>query len=159
MFGFLLRKKRDDVRTMFAGYVNRNSVQGTCGVQRRSTRGTFSQIVWIVFVDDASGEPAFDDAIPVVTKDISLDGLAVFHTRPVDAERVLIGLEGDVSMQFVNCQVGHCTPMGYGFYQIGLQPVELIDLSPSEANHFFRRRRQFEREATDTEVAAKPMKN
>ncbi|MBT4864718.1 MAG: hypothetical protein HON53_06280 [Planctomycetaceae bacterium] len=144
MFGFLVRKKHDEVRTLFAGYVNRNSVPQIGDSQRKAKRGAFCEVVWLIPLDSESHEPQFPSAVPILTKDICKEGLSVLHTQPLADELVMIAMEGDVSTKFVVCRREHCTPMGYGFYQIGLQPQQLIDLSPTEEHEFLRRRRLFE---------------
>ena len=144
MFGFLVRKKQDEVRTLFAGYVNRNSVPHADEGQRNATRGSFCEVVWLIPLDPESHGPQFPSAVPVVTKDICKEGLSVLHTRPLADELVMIAMEGDVSTQHIVCRPEHCTPMGYGFYHIGLYPQQLIDLTATEEHEFLRRRRLFE---------------
>jgi hypothetical protein len=152
MFGFLVRKKHDEVRTLFAGYVNRNSVPQIGDSQRKARRGAFCEVVWLISLDSESHEPQFPSAVPILTKDLCKEGLSVLHTQPLADELVLIAMEGDVSTKFVVCRLEHCTPMGYGFYQIGLQPQQLIDLSPTEEHEFLRRRRLFESSLSTAET-------
>lgn len=144
MFGFLLRKKQDDVHRLFAGCMNRRAVQNVRDGLRSTSRGAFCEVVWLIPISDETGEPAYSSAIPVVTKDICQKGVAVIHTQQIPDERVLLGLECDVSVQFVLCHVHHATEMGYGFYHIGLEPLELINVPPGDEREFSERRRQFE---------------
>jgi len=101
-------------------------------------------VVWLIPLDSESREPQFSSAIPILTKDICKAGLSVLHTQPLADELVMIAMNGDVSTQYVVCRPEHCTPMGYGFYHIGLQPQQLIDLTATEEHEFLRRRRLFE---------------
>ena len=45
---------------------------------------------------------------------------------------LLIGLQDQTGPSFVRCTIEHCTPLGYGFYQIGLHPEEVVPVREDE---------------------------
>ncbi len=132
MFGFLLRKKKDDVRRAMYRRMNRSFARQIGERDRRDSRGAFCEVVWIIPCDDQSKRRDFSGAYPAVTRDISPEGLSLIHTSPIIAEQVLVGLQGKIEPRFLLCEIEHCTKLGYGFYQIGLHPKELINLEPEE---------------------------
>ena len=74
----------------------------------------------------------FEAAFPVVSRDISPEGLSLIHAAELPCERVLIGLEEADALNFIECHVQHCTFLGYGFYQIGLHADKVV---PIEFEH------------------------
>ena len=70
--------------------------------------------------------------VPVVSKDISTQGVSLVHTEAVESRRVILGLEGQHGPSFIRATVEHSTPLGYGFYQIGLYPEEVLHVAPGD---------------------------
>ncbi len=129
MFGFFLKKKQDNVRRVFSGRMNRRSLQQFRFGDRRDARGTLCEVVFVIPYDDDEEAPQFDRAFPAVSKDICFEGLSFIHNRPVEQNRILIGLEGDELPLFIACTLQHSTPLGFGFFQIGLHPHEVVQVS------------------------------
>lgn len=145
MFGFLLRKKQDEVRSLFANLMNRNAIRHVCEEHRENPRGEFCEVAWLIPLETEERQPLFAAGVPVVTRDISQEGLAVVYSHPLDEEDVVIALPGEIAMRYVICRREHSTPMGHGFHLIGLHPVQVLDLTPDEETGFFERQKQFEK--------------
>lgn len=128
MFGFFTRRQREEVRRVLSRHMNRDFLKKFRYGKRRDARGSFCQVAWVIPCDPDC-EPQFDAAFPAITKDISPEGLSLVHTQPVTAARIVIGLGDDALMSFVSCTLGHTTPMGAGFYQIGMDPQQVIRVS------------------------------
>jgi len=131
MFGFLFQRDRDKVRQVLSKHMNRDFVKKFQFGQRTDPRGAFCQPVWVVPVDDAN-EPGFDSAVAMITKDISPEGVSLISTEPFELPKMLVGFGDSESMEFVQCTLEHCTPVGLGFYQIGLQPRYVANVSPTQ---------------------------
>jgi hypothetical protein len=141
MFGFFIQKKRQEVRRMFQGRLNRSYFRQFRFGKRVDPRANFCEVLWVIPYDDSTGKPDFSRLFPLVTKDASSGGLALIHTEPFDCERVLVGLqeiEGSGAV-FVDCMHEHSTPLGYGFYQIGLSPKEIVTLTAADLAELDRR--------------------
>ncbi|MDA1017436.1 MAG: hypothetical protein O3A00_23645 [Planctomycetota bacterium] len=134
MFGFIFRKKQDEVRKLLQNRMNRSFLRQFRYGKRIDPRGSFCEVVWIIPYDDAVKYPDFTQGYPAVTKDISPEGLSLIHTLPIRAKRVLVALEGASETRFVACTHTHSTNLGYGYYQIGLHPEEVLWLDESELN-------------------------
>lgn len=80
----------------------------------------------IPMVDD---QPAVEKRFAAVTKEFTTSGLSVVLTSPRDLDQVVVGLRWEDEMRFIRAQAKHLTPMGAGFYQIGLELREMIHVS------------------------------
>ena len=149
MFGFFFNKKRDEVRRLLTGRMNRRYFRQFRYGERVSPRGSYCEVMWVIPYAQRDVEPTFDAAFPVVTKDICPEGLSFTHNEPIDAERMLISLDGPVEMSFVLCTLQHMTPLGHGFYQIGLHPEEVVEIKPAQLSKLHHRIRADEERQTN----------
>ncbi|MBW3542020.1 MAG: hypothetical protein KY476_17260 [Planctomycetes bacterium] len=142
MFGFLFERKRQEVRRALASRINLRCADGIRHADRGATRSPFCEILWLMPDDGDRGE-AFEEMTPVVGKDISTQGIAIVHNQPVTAKRVLVALDGQFGPSFIRSTVEHSTPLGHGFYQIGLHPDEVVQLEAHEVAAWRRRCEEF----------------
>ena len=131
MFGFVLRKRQQDVKKLLQGRINRTVASQLDEKARRARRCAMCDVAWIIPFPHGS-QPDFEAGFPAVTRDVSEEGLSFIHTEPITGQRLLIGLKNDVETFYIAGPVEHCTSLGYGFYQIGMKPFETIDVDPFE---------------------------
>lgn len=124
MLDFLFYKKRSEVSRILTGRMNTHYAAGLDPGERRSPRCTYCEVVWLIEYD--RGRPCFDEATPVVSKDISPTGLSLIHTSLLQEEHVIVGLRQQEGMVFIRCRRGHSTALGCGYFQIGLAPLEIV---------------------------------
>lgn len=141
MFGFLFHRKRQEVRKALASRINHKCADQLRHASRATTRTPFCEVVWLI--PDGDLEDGLAEMVPVVSKDMSTQGVALIHTEPVEGRRVIIGLEGQHGPSFIRATVEHSTPLGYGFYQIGLYPDEVLHVSPGPLARWRNRLREF----------------
>ena len=139
MFGFLMQKRRDDVQRFLNRRMNRSFLPQVSGSKRRHSRGEFCEVAWVLPYDDEEGRAVFDEARVAVTRDISPEGLSILQTSPLNEVRTVIALEGDLEMHFILCRVMHSTPLGYGFFHIGLHPEEFLNVDLTAVENLKRR--------------------
>ncbi len=116
---------------MLSRHMNRDFLRQFRYGKRLDARGSYCQPAWIVPLDEA-GEPRFDDAFALLTKDICPEGVSLIHTAPIPETHIWIGLRDDDRLNFVACRVQHSTPMGLGFFQIGLHPQHTVRVHSSD---------------------------
>lgn len=151
MFGLLRRQKLNQVRGILEGRVNRSAVRNLNDGDRHGTRGALCEVA--ILVPYASKRrPDFASARPVLTRDMSWAGLSILDDTLLDAETVLVGLNGDSRFQFLHCLVEHCTHLGYGRFQIGLQPTEIAHLDSAERAAFDERVSGFSEQPASAEA-------
>ena len=132
MFGFIQRKNCDEVKRVMNERINRHYAKQIRVGNRGTDRVAFCEIVWVIPFNNATGQREFENAFPTVTRDISPGGLSLIHTMPIHCDRLLVGLQGDVERIFLDCICRHSAAMGYGFFQLGLEPGERVLPSPIE---------------------------
>jgi hypothetical protein len=132
MLGFLFHRKREEVKRVLHGRVNRAHAR-TIAVQniRGATRQVLNEVVWAL----PCGTPDkadFSQLFPALCRDICTQGIAIFLNAPVVEPHMIIGLRDESDPRFLACTVKHCAPMGYGFYHVGLFPDEVMSLRPEQ---------------------------
>ena len=126
MLDFFFHKRRDEVRRVLHGRVNRAHAR-TLGVAnaRSATRGNFTEVIWVV--PALSFEEAnYARVFPAVSHDLSTNGIGFIHSAPISEPLVIVGLRDETSPCFIACTKKHSTPLGYGYYHIGLLADEVI---------------------------------
>lgn len=154
MFGFLFARKRNEVIRFMQRRMNRSRMQQVSVGQRGRSREAYCQVVWVIPCDEQLERPDFCAAFPAVTRDISAEGLSFIHTVPVSSESVLVGLHDETGSIFVLCSVEHCTPLGYGFYQIGVNPEEIINPDGRDVKEFQKHVQRFDEQPTAADALA-----
>jgi hypothetical protein len=128
MLGFLFHKKREEVKRLLHGRVNRAHAR-SIAVQniRGATRQVFNEVVWALPCESAD-QADFSQLFPAICRDLCTQGIGVFVNSPVVERCMIIGLRDESEARFLLCTVKHCSPMGYGFYHLGLFPDEVVNL-------------------------------
>jgi hypothetical protein len=132
MFGFLFQRKQQDVRQLMSRHMNRDFLRKFRYGKRQEPRGSFCRPVWVVPFEQADAQPRFDEAFAAITKDICPEGISLICREPLAFDRLLLGLGEPHDMVFTVCSTSHCTPIGLGFCQIGVHPLEVFDMRPSD---------------------------
>ena len=129
MLGFLFHRKREEVKRVLHGRVNRAHAR-TIAIQniRGATRQVLDEIVWVIPCESPD-KADFSQLFPAICRDLCTQGIGIFLTAPVDEPRVIIGLRDESDARFLACTVKHCSSLGYGFYHVGLFPDEVMSLS------------------------------
>jgi len=124
------RKQRDRVQQLLTAHISRRYLPQIGKTKRQHERRAFCEVVWVIGWDGHNGQPDFDRVSHAVTRDINKEGLSLLLTSPLEDEQLLIGLDDDGGRHFLRCLLEHCTPLGHGFYQIGLYADEVVELNP-----------------------------
>jgi hypothetical protein len=118
---------------------------------RKAQRSNFSEVVWLIPMEGK--QASFSKAVPAVSKDLSIQGLAIIHTAPMSESPLVVGIPGEHGTSFFQCNVEHSSALGYGFYQIGLFPVKLLTPHMSEVKAWETRTAQFQTDPAPAPVA------
>ena len=153
MFGFLFHNKREEVRKILHGRMNRSYMQTLDNKDRHASRGAFCEVVWVIPIDGDTQRPDFSRVQTLVTRDICTNGLALIHNRPIHEQRIVVGLRDETYPRFIVCDLEHCTELGYGHYVIGLRPDNIMRIEPDDVEAMEQTLRQAER-AVEEPVSA-----
>jgi hypothetical protein len=130
MFSFDDRKKQLDVqaflrRAIDASTPNRPPVEGESRWDTRANR-TFP-LVMAPWVD---GRLCAESAMTALSKNISSQGLTAILAAPIRAEQLVICFVLEGQAYYLLGEVRHRTPLGGGFWQLGIELTKL--LTPAE---------------------------
>jgi hypothetical protein len=127
MLDFLFHRKRDEVKRLLHGRVNRAHAR-TISFEnaRQATRGTVTEVVWVVPCPSPE-EADYSRVFPAVSRDLCTEGIGIVHNAPITEPCAIIGLRDETHPRFIACTPKHCTALGYGFYHIGLFADEIIE--------------------------------
>ena len=151
MFSFWHHKKQGEVHRILTGRMNQRCLADLRPGERKNSRTPICEVTWLI-PNDAAGQPNFGAALAAVGRDVSVQGLSLIHTEPLADAQVLVALRGESLPIFLRCRREHSTPLGYGFYQIGLFPEEVVQPSNTELRQFQQRLNQFAEQPEPTAV-------
>jgi hypothetical protein len=128
MLGFLFHRKREEVKRVLHGRVNRAHAR-TIAVQniRGATRQIFNEVVWVLPCESPD-KADLSQLAPAICRDLCTQGIGIFLTTPALESHMIVGLRDEADARFLACTVKHCSSLGYGFYYVGLFPDEVMTL-------------------------------
>jgi hypothetical protein len=120
------RDKKRAVQSFILKVVNNNCPELAALIEgpRLESRVNLTVVVLVVPVED--GRPLAKKAFSTVTKEFSTTGLALVLGEPKVLDEVIVGFRWEGEMTFIRATAKHLNPMGGGFYQLGLQMIELV---------------------------------
>lgn len=141
MLNFSSQQKKQEIQRLLTSRINQSCLANINPRDRASSRSAFCEVVWVIPCG-RTGKADFNSAFPVVSKDISAKGLALIHDEPITADPIMVGLQDQTGPAFLRCTLEHCTSLGFGYYQIGLHPEEVVPVREDEIAKLKRRLEQ-----------------
>jgi PilZ domain len=102
---------------------------------RNDKRVNLSLVVLVVPLENS--EVQVDNAFYAVTRDLSASGLGIILSQQRALDQVLLGFRLEGQLTFVRAKAKHLNPMGYGFYQLGLEMTEIVSIDKYPALKVF----------------------
>lgn len=147
MFEFTAAQKRKRVQAVLTARMNQRCLDGL-GDDGRRVQDRSSYVTSLVVIPGKNRSWAFDEAFPVLTRDISPNGLSLVHAGSIEGE-VLVVIPSDGAPSFLKCDVQNCNDMGYGYWQIGLAAQHVVDVEYPDQLRLDERLADFDREYAD----------
>ncbi len=141
MLNFDFFNHRAEVRRALSSRLNHHCMDTLRHQDRKTERSYCTEVVWLIPTNGRRAD--YSRAEPAISKDLSIQGMALIHNRPVSESPVIVGFPGEHGISFFQCNLEHCSHLGYGFYQIGLCPVKLLSPNQAERNAWETRQRNF----------------
>jgi hypothetical protein len=94
---------------------------------RIDKRVNLSLVVLVVPLEN--GDLQVDNAYYAVTRELSSSGVGIILSQQHALDEVILGFRLQGEMTFVHAQAKHLTPMGNGFYHLGLEMTEIVPVS------------------------------
>lgn len=126
MFDFTSPIKRKRVQAVLTNRVNQKCMDELHGNGRDVDRTPYVHA--LIAVPGTKRKWRYEEAFPVLGRDISPSGVAVLHSSEVAGE-LLIEIPGQNISNFVRCVVQHANDLGFGYWHIGLSAKEIVELS------------------------------
>ena len=71
--------------------------------------------------------PVIGRIYPALTKELSSTGLSLVAPHTEEATEVVVAIRWEGAMYYLRARIRHCTPLGAGFHQLGLELVEMLN--------------------------------
>ncbi len=154
------QKRRRAVKSILTNRVNTRVIEERLNPDEHRSATRVSYLEPAVLVPREEDEWQFDRSFAVATHDISASGLSICHTAPMDGT-YLITIHSDEHEPdhsggcppFFSATTRHCTPLDLGFWLVGLEAEESIELDRSQNEWLAARVAALRQAAADTERA------
>lgn len=119
------RRKELEVQSLMLRLVNSHSAErGQSDGPRVESRVNLSLVVQVVPCQN--GVPQLERAFAAVTKEVATTGASLILPNATPMEEVIFGFRWENEMKYVRAQAVHLSPMGGGFYQLGLKLKSVV---------------------------------
>lgn len=137
MFGwdFNAAKRRRNVKAMLTKRVNTRVMEERLNANECRESGRISYLDPLVLVPEEDAQWDFESAFVAITHDLSSTGLSLCHTAKMEGV-YLVELRAEGGSHFFSATTRHCTSLGFGFWLIGLQAEESLELNRVENQQF-----------------------
>jgi len=133
------KKKSTGVQSFMLSLVNNNcpDLQFNPDESRVENRVRLSLVTLVVPVE--AGQLRFEEQFRAVTREISTTGLSIILDVPRGLDEMILAFRRQESMSYVRGRSKHLTPMGAGFFRLGIELAEMVHPSdyPGLANVVF----------------------
>ncbi len=140
MFDFSHGKKLQKVQAVLTNRINQRCLSEVRGANRGPERSAYVHA--LVVIPGRRKHWEFENAFPALSRDISPHGLALLHNAPLEGE-FLVEIAAEQTANYVHCTVRHCSEIGYGYWQVGMQANEVIVLDPLDHRRLEKRVEEF----------------
>ena len=123
---FYVQKRIPEVQTFLLKFVNNHSNIGESMTlrKRRETRARLNVVILVIPYEQ--GKLRIDKGFTAVSKEFSTTGMSFILPEPRGLDQLVVGLKLMGEMKFLLGRAVHLTPMGGGFYQLGLEFIEML---------------------------------
>lgn len=120
------RDKKRQIRSFILNLVNTHCVE-SCRFReglRLDSRVNLSVALMVAPIE--RGRPNLDKAFATVTKDFSSTGMSLVLAEPLSLDEVILAFPRKATPTYARAKAQHLTPMGCGFFQLGLRLTEIV---------------------------------
>lgn len=115
------RKCVSEVQSFMLKLVNNNCSELESLIEGPRLEGRVRLTIVVLVIPMVKRKPVYERMFAAVTKEFSTQGVAlvVNHARALD--EAILAFRWERSMKFVTAKAKHLSPMGAGFFHLGLQ--------------------------------------
>lgn len=93
---------------------------------RVDSRVNLTVVVLVVPIED--GRTEVDRCFVTVTKEFSNTGVSLVLAEPRPLDEMILGFRHRTSMTYIRAKAKHLSPMGAGFFQLGVKMLEVLSV-------------------------------
>jgi hypothetical protein len=125
----LFRKNKDvGVRSFIIKLINNNCPELKGLMEGPRTESRVDMVVVVTIIPMENKRLQLRRAFSAVTKGFSNTGVGVVLDRPRRVPEAILGFRFEGGTTFVRAQGKHLSPMGGGFFQLGLRLMEIVSV-------------------------------
>jgi len=126
---FSARKRLNQVQSFVLKFLNNHAEPLTefDPRKRNETRVRINTVVLLIPYRDH--RPQLEKMFSGFTKDWSTTGMSVILSEPRGVDQVIVGVRFEAETHYILAKAVHLSPIGPGFYQLGLRFSELLHVS------------------------------
>lgn len=125
MFSFDQRKNQMEVHRVIRRVMDTSSPNLPPSVGEARWESRSNRTIPVLLTPFEEGVAVPTRSVFAVTKDLSSQGVAAIVDRPPDYESILVGMLVDGEPVFARAAVRQAAPLGGGFWQLGIELIEL----------------------------------
>ena len=91
---------------------------------RQDKRVNLTLVVMVVPL--ANGKLQLNETFYAITQELSVTGMGIVLDQQRSLDHIILGFSFEGSMTFIHATAKHLTPMGGGFYHLGLEMTEVV---------------------------------
>jgi len=120
------RNKKTGVQSFILNLLNNSRMKTESMIDgpRLERRVHLTIVVLVIPLEDK--KPRVEKTFATVTKEFSSTGVGVVLSEPIGLDQVILGFRNQGEMTFIRAEARHLTPIGGGFFQLGLQMIEVV---------------------------------
>ena len=143
MFNFINSAKQRRAKAVLTKHVNQKCMQDVQGQARTLNR--LMDVKAAIVVPGRRNRWDFELATTAINSDVSAGGMCIL-SREVFTEELLVEIREEPGPQYLGGTVQYCEELGLGYYRIGLEIQEVVQLSRAEASMLAERVAEIETE-------------
>jgi hypothetical protein len=120
------RRKEHEVHGFMLKVVNNHCSELESLVEGPRLDGRVRLTIVVLITPLFRRQPCFEQTFAAVTKEFSAEGVSLVVREPRALDEMFLGFRWESDMKYVRAQAKHLNPMGAGFYQLGVQVLEVI---------------------------------
>ncbi|NMC18789.1 MAG: hypothetical protein GYA33_00055 [Thermogutta sp.] len=126
---FSARRRLNQVQSFVLKFLNNHAepVSEFDPRKRNETRVRINTVVLLIPYRDH--RPQLDKMFFGFTKDWSTTGISVILSEPRGVDQVIVGVRFEAEIHYILGKAVHLSPIGPGFYQLGLRFSEMLHVS------------------------------
>jgi hypothetical protein len=126
---FQSKNKQRGVQNFVIKVINNNcpEMKALFEGPRRDKRVNLTLAVLVIPL--LNGKLQSGQAFNAVTRELSINGVGIVLDGPMALDDVIMGFRMETDLTFVQATAKHLSPMGGGFYHMGLEMTEVIPCS------------------------------